>query len=50
MVEKFLTCQDCGKQDETVSETTCPFAEEIHEIIVDITVCKDCYHERCMDI
>lgn len=48
--EDFEECQDCGKKDETVHDTTCPYAEEINDSIVKITVCDECYHERCMDI
>ena len=44
-----LVCQDCGTT-EGVRETTCPFAEEVNNRIIDITICDKCYHERCMDI
>ena len=48
--EKYLECQDCGKSDETVHETTCPYAEEINDDYVEVTLCDDCYNERCMEI
>lgn len=47
---KNLICEDCGKEDETVYETNCPFAEEIYGDEIPVIICPDCYHERCMDI
>lgn len=49
-VTSLPICQDCKKAKEDVRDTTCPFAHEIHDSIVNITVCGDCYYERCMDI
>ena len=46
----LLCCQDCGKQDETVRNDICPYAEEINGSRIPIVICPDCYHERCMDI
>lgn len=48
--ETMETCQDCGIENETVTQTTCPFAEEIHGDIIVITVCNDCHQQRCDDI
>ena len=45
-----MICDDCGKEKEDVVQTTCPYAEDIHEETVDCTLCSDCYHERCMEI
>ena len=50
MADKELKCGDCGAVGETVKDTTCPYAEEIHDEVVDITVCSDCYYQRLMDI
>jgi hypothetical protein len=44
------TCQECGKQDETVSTVDCGFAEEIYGELVEETICDDCEHEHLMDI
>lgn len=46
----LLCCEDCGKQDDTVRNDICPYAEEIDDIDIPIVICPDCYHERCMDI
>lgn len=43
-------CEDCGIENETVSTTTCPFAADVHGKEVVITVCDECYHQRCLDI
>lgn len=45
-----MKCDDCEIDDETVSETTCPYAEEINDEIIECQLCPECYHERCMDI
>ena len=45
-----LVCEDCGKQDETVHHTECPYAEEIYHEVVNVTICDYCYTQRCMDI
>lgn len=46
----ILKCQDCSKENETVEHTFCPYEEEINDEIVSITVCTECYHNRCADI
>lgn len=46
----MLKCDDCGDENETVVDTICPFAAEIHETEVEITVCEDCYTDRLYDI
>lgn len=43
-------CEDCGNQEDTVRYTTCPFAEEIYDERVYVTICSQCYQERCDDI
>ena len=45
-----LKCQDCGKIDDTVTETTCPYAMEMFNNIVNIVVCDNCYYERVLDV
>ena len=46
----WLTCGDCGKRKPDVRETHCPYADEIHETIVEITACDDCLADRAGDI
>ena len=46
----LLCCEDCGKQDDTVRDDTCPHSKEINDSYIPIVICPDCYHERCMDI
>lgn len=43
-------CEDCGKQDETVGETICPYAQDIGNVEIKARLCPNCYHERCQDI
>lgn len=45
-----MNCDDCGEDKEDVKETTCPYAEEINDSIIECCLCDDCYHERCMGI
>lgn len=42
-------CQDCGT-DEDVTDTTCPYAGDIHNKTVEVTLCGDCYYERVQSI
>ena len=46
----LLECDDCHCKGADVEETTCPYTEEIDNKVVPATLCKKCYHERCMDI
>ena len=46
----WLECDDCHCKGADVEETTCPYTEEINNKVVPATLCKKCYHERCMDI
>jgi len=48
--ETHLICEDCGKQDETVRNDDCPYAEDVCDVKIPIVICEDCYYERCMDI
>ena len=45
-----MQCDDCGKYKESVHETTCPFAYEIDDEMVECTLCNECYEERAMNI
>ena len=45
-----MKCEDCGKEDETVHDTFCPYAEEIHGEKIACVLCDSCEHERAMDI
>ena len=43
-------CEDCKQAKPDVHDTICPYAEEIHGIFEDATLCDACYNNRCMDI
>lgn len=43
-------CQDCGELKESVIERPCPYAQEIYDKTVLVTICDECSHERAMDI
>lgn len=45
-----LKCQDCKECKPDVKETACPFVQEIYDKIEMVTICGDCYYERCQDI
>ena len=49
-MKDYLQCDDCGQIKEDVEHTVCPYAEDIHGEIVEVILCGDCFHERCMDI
>lgn len=46
----FYTCEGCGKSDETVELTSDPYALELYDEDIDMCLCPDCHHERCMDV
>jgi len=46
----LLECDDCRQTKPDVKKTTCPYAEDINDSIIECQLCGDCYHERCMDI
>lgn len=48
--KNLLVCDDCGKNDDTVKKTYCPYTEEIHNKKVLVTICDNCYHESCENI
>jgi hypothetical protein len=45
-----MVCDDCGEDKEDVMDTFCPYAWEILEEDVPVSLCESCYHERCMEI
>ena len=45
-----LTCDDCGRCDDTVSDTLCPHAYDIEGEAVDCKLCPACYDSRSRDI
>ena len=47
---KYLICQDCGKKDVTVQKTTCPYAHDIKDEIIDIVACDECVGNRADEI
>ena len=49
-MNKYLKCEDCDKEDKTVCSTTCPYADEIDGIEVEVDLCPDCYEDRAMEI
>ena len=46
----MLKCDDCGEEKEDVKDTFCPYQEDVCDNNVEVKLCDDCYHERCMDI
>ena len=40
-------CEDCGKEKPDVNVTNCPFTEEIHQELLEVKICDDCYQFRC---
>lgn len=48
--EILLRCQDCGKSKDDVKDTFCPYASDVDDKAVPITVCTDCYNNRADDI
>jgi len=49
-VKEYLKCDDCGREDETVVETYCPFAWEINDKKVEMNLCPQCRENRADDI
>lgn len=48
---KFLKCEVCGKEDETVSVRECGYAMDVNnDPNVMETICDACEHEHLMDI
>jgi hypothetical protein len=47
--KRKFKCHDCGTLENT-KRTTCPFADEIYNKVLKVTLCPKCYHDRLMDI
>lgn len=45
-----MKCDDCDKENDTVEDTNCPYAEEINGTNDPVNLCPNCYNERCQDI
>lgn len=45
-----MKCQECNKEDETVSTRCCGYSQEIYGEDVWETICDDCEDEHLMDI
>lgn len=45
-----FTCEDCGKTDDTVEKTICPYQKELYNEIVKTTLCTNCEGSRSDDI
>lgn len=50
MKNKSKVCQDCEKEKPDVEERECPFALEIYNEKVIVTICDECCWERAQDI
>ena len=50
MTDEFMTCDFCGKTDETVCDRPCGYDEDINGTENIETICDDCEHEHLMDI
>ena len=46
---KKRKCVDCGTTENVVEEP-CPFAEEIYDDDTPVCLCKECRHEKALDI
>lgn len=51
MSKQYLTCDSCGKTDETVQERACGYSADVGNDLEDYEiVCDDCEHQHIMDI
>jgi hypothetical protein len=48
--EESLKCDDCGLVSDTVEETICPYADDVHNVEQKAILCPNCYSERGADI
>lgn len=48
--DENLVCDGCGEQSADVSETLCPYAQDVHNTEIEATLCSKCYTQRCEDI
>jgi len=45
-----LTCEDCGARDETVEIVYCPYAQDIYDELIEVTICSKCCEQRALDV
>ncbi len=45
-----MKCVQCDKEKEDVEEVICPYAQDVYNEVVLVTLCDNCYTERLMDI
>lgn len=45
-----MKCDDCNQDFDNLEIRNCPYDEDINDTKVEVLICDDCYHERCMDI
>ena len=45
-----MKCEDCGKEDDTVHATVCPFTAEIRGKDIPVILCDECERGRAMEI
>jgi len=42
-------CEDCGKESDNLTLTTCPYNWGIYNEEVIVCICDDCYQKRAND-
>lgn len=45
-----LTCEECGYTGPEVATIGCGYAEDVHGVYREETICPGCEHEHVMDI
>lgn len=48
--EGWLVCDGCKQTKADVKATNCPFAADVHDEVVPMNLCDDCWQERADDI
>jgi DNA-directed RNA polymerase subunit RPC12/RpoP len=48
--KKLLTCEDCGKKDETVERGPCPYESDVNEDNTPVNLCPECSAKRAEEI
>lgn len=46
----ILVCEDCGKSDDTVEETYCPYERDLNGLDIDVVLCRTCQQLRCEEL
>lgn len=49
-MSSYLTCENCGKSDETVDEIYCGFELDVNNDKVVEVICEACEYQHLMDI